>query len=148
MDRACHFQPAAGWLNGAQLARVVDLADPERRNRVQVRLLAFDGVDGQDAPLWARVVCPFAGADRGAFLMPDVDDEVLVVFVQGDVRHPLVLGGLWNGSSASPADLGDEGNRFKRIRSKNGQKVWSRKRSPRLMSTLERSVVHASSFGS
>ncbi|EXI63880.1 MAG: Rhs element Vgr protein [Candidatus Accumulibacter adjunctus] len=120
MDRACHFQPAAGWLNGAQLARVVDLSDPERRNRVQVRLLAFDGVDGQDAPLWARVVCPFAGADRGAFLMPEVDDEVLVVFVQGDVRHPLVLGGLWNGSSAAPADLGDEGNRFKRIRSKNG----------------------------
>ena len=71
MDRACHFQPAAGWLNGAQLARVVDLSDPERRNRVQVRLLAFDGVEGQDAPLWARVVCPFAGADRGAFLMPD-----------------------------------------------------------------------------
>ena len=31
-----------------------------------------------------------------------------------------MLGGLWNGSSASPADLGDEGNRFKRIRSKNG----------------------------
>lgn len=82
MDRARHFQPGAGWLNGAQLARVVDIADPERRNRVQVRLLAFDAVDGQDAPLWARVVCPFAGADRGAFLMPDVDDEVLVVFLQ------------------------------------------------------------------
>lgn len=123
MDRARHFQPAAGWLNGAQLARVVDIADPERRNRVQVRLLAFDAVDGQDVPLWARVVCPFAGADRGAFLMPDVDDEVLVVFLQGDPRHPLVLGGLWNGVSEPPAELGDEGNRFKRIRSKNGVTV-------------------------
>ena len=66
---------------------------------------------------------PFAGADRGAFMMPDVDDEVLVVFLQGDPRYPLVIGGLWNGASAPPAELGDEGNRFKRIRSKNGVTV-------------------------
>ena len=86
MDRACHFQPAAGWLNGAQLARVVDLSDPERRNRVQVRLLAFDGVEGQDAPLWARVVCPFAGADRGA---KQADDPV------GIVTTPASAGDGW-----------------------------------------------------
>ena len=52
--------------------------------------------------------------------MPDVDDEVLVVFAGGDPRFPLVVGGLWNGSAASPADLGADGNRYKRIRSKNG----------------------------
>ena len=120
MDRAPHFERSAGWMQAAYLARVVDIADPERRDRVQVRLHAFDDADGQDAPLWARVVCPFAGADRGAFLMPDVDDEVLVVFVQGDPRHPLVVGGLWNGASAAPASLSGGTNRFKRIRSKNG----------------------------
>ena len=123
MDRARNFQPGAGWMQSAYLAKVVDIADPERLNRVQVRLLAFDAVEGQDAPLWARVVCPFAGADRGAFLMPDVDDEVLVVFLQGDPRYPLVMGGLWNGSSTAPAELADEGNRFKRIRSRNGVTV-------------------------
>lgn len=120
MDRATHFERSAGWLQAAYLARVVSLDDPERRERVQVRLFAFDGPDDQDAPLWARVVCPFAGANRGAFFMPDVDDEVLVVFMNGDPRHPLVIGGLWNGASAPPASLADEGNRYKRIRSKNG----------------------------
>lgn len=123
MDRARNFLPAAGWMQSAYLVKVVDIADPERLNRVQVRLLAFDAAEGQDAPLWARVVCPFAGMDRGAFLMPDVDDEVLVVFLQGDPRYPLVMGGLWNGSSTAPAELADEGNRFKRIRSKNGVTV-------------------------
>lgn len=120
MDRAQPFLPPAGWMQAAMLARVVSIDDPEARDRVQLRLFAFDGVDDQDAPLWARVVCPFAGDERGAFFMPDVGDEVLVVFLQGDARYPLVLGGLWNGSSAAPADLGSEGNRFKRIRSKNG----------------------------
>lgn len=123
MDRARNFLPGAGWMQSAHLAKVVDIADPERLNRVQVRLLAFDAVEGQDAPLWARVVCPFAGADRGAFFMPDVDDEVLVVFLQGDPRYPLVMGGLWNGSSTAPAELANEGNRFKRIRSRSGVTV-------------------------
>lgn len=120
MSRAPVFDRPAAWLNAGSLARVVSLDDPESLNRVQIRLIAFDGIAGQDAPLWARVVAPFAGQDRGAFFMPDVDDEVLVVFVNGDPRHPLVLGGLWNGSSPAPADLKPDGNRFKRIRSKNG----------------------------
>jgi uncharacterized protein involved in type VI secretion and phage assembly len=120
MRAAQQLPPLAPALGAACLARVVDIADPEGLNRVQVRLLAYDDTDGQDAPLWARVVCPFAGDERGAFFMPDVDDEVLVMFLQGDPRYPLVLGGLWNGAAASPADLGSEGNRFKRIRSRNG----------------------------
>ena len=123
MDRAQPFLPPAGWMQSAMLARVVSIDDPEARDRVQLRLFALDGVDDQDAPLWARVVCPFAGDERGAFFMPDVGDEVLVVFLQGDPRYPLVMGGLWNGSSTAPAELADEGNRLKRIRSRNGVTV-------------------------
>lgn len=109
------------WAAGAQLAKVCSIDDPERLNRVQVRLLAFDDTPGQDAAMWARVVAPFAGDDRGTFFVPDVDDEVLVVFAQGDPRHPLVLGGLWNGNAAAPADIQGGGlNRYKRIKSKNG----------------------------
>lgn len=112
-----------GWLNAAHLARVVSVDDPERMNRVQVRLIACDDAEEQDAPLWARVVCPFAGKDRGAFLIPDVDDEVLVVFHNGDPSYPLVLGGLWNGDATAPAEIGADGNRLKVIRSKNGVTV-------------------------
>ena len=79
--------------------RSFSLDDPESLNRVQVRLIAFDAIADQDAPLWARVVAPFAGQNRGAFFMPDVDDEVLVLFTNGDTRFPLVIGGLWNGAS-------------------------------------------------
>jgi uncharacterized protein involved in type VI secretion and phage assembly len=120
MSRALLFDRPPAWLNAGYLARVVSLDDPEGLNRVQVRLIAFDAIADQDAPLWARVVAPFAGQNRGAFFMPDVDDEVLVLFTSGDTRFPLVIGGLWNGAATAPADLGPEGNRYKRIRSKNG----------------------------
>src|SRR5687767_11679495 len=120
MPRELVFDRPPAWLNAGNLARVVSLDDPESQNRVQVRLIAFDAIGDQDAPLWARVVAPFAGQNRGAFFMPDVDDEVLVLFTNGDARFPLVIGGLWNGASPAPADLGPEGNRYKRIRSRNG----------------------------
>lgn len=120
MDRAGFLARPAAWLQAAYLARVVSIDDPQRRNRVQVRLVAFDDCANQDAPLWARVVCPFAGADRGAFFLPDVDDEVLVVFQNGDPSYPLVVGGLWNGAAPAPADIEAGRNRYKVIRSRNG----------------------------
>lgn len=123
MDRARFLARPTAWLQAAYLAQVVSLDDPASLNRVQVRLIAFDDCTHQDAPMWARVVCPFAGNDRGAFLMPDVDDEVLVVFQNGDPSYPLVLGGLWNGTAASPADFSGGQNRYKVIRSKNGVKL-------------------------
>jgi len=137
MDHATFFDRPPGWLSAGYLARVVSLDDPEQRNRVQVRLIAFDSVGEQDAPLWARVVAPFAGDNRGAFFMPDVDDEVLVVFMNGDPRYPLIVGGLWSGSAQSPADLGADGNRYKVIRSKNGIKFTMDDRQGQETLTLE-----------
>ena len=113
----------SGWLNAPQLAVVVSVDDPDSMNRVQVRVVSCDDADRQDAAPWARVVCPFAGQDRGAFLIPDVGDEVLVVFQNGDPSYPLVLGGLWNGSSTAPEQIGSQGNIKKVIRSKNGVKI-------------------------
>lgn len=98
--------PAPGLFQACYLAEVVSVEDPESLGRVQVRLLNADGVDEQDAPIWARVAVPFAGADRGAFMLPDVGDEVLVQFVHGDARFPIVVGGLWNGSAVPPETLG------------------------------------------
>ena len=124
MDRAAFFERSAAWLAGGHLAIVESLKDPDHLNRVQVKLVAYDGVDGQNIPLWARVVAPFAGDDRGTFFFPDEGDEVLVVFVQGDPRYPLIVGGLWSGKNKSPASIESSGeNKLKRIKSKNGIQI-------------------------
>ncbi|MEY4753075.1 MAG: hypothetical protein RJA44_750 [Pseudomonadota bacterium] len=121
MQRDPLYSPAPGWTQAGFIATVVSLDDPEHLNRVQIRLAAFDAVEQQDSPLWARVVAPFAGNDRGAFFLPDTGDEVLVLFAQGDPRQPLIVGGLWNGSSSAPAGIESGGrNRYKRIKSRNG----------------------------
>jgi uncharacterized protein involved in type VI secretion and phage assembly len=48
---------------------------------------------------WARVVSPGAGPEAGLFMIPAVDDEVMVAFAYGDFDQPFVLGGLWNGQN-------------------------------------------------
>ncbi len=91
---------------GALLARVVSVQDPENHNRIQVRVYNTDGVNDQDGAVWARVVVPFAGSNRGAFFIPDVGDEVLVFYLSGDSRFPVVMGGLWNGHDSAPDSFG------------------------------------------
>jgi uncharacterized protein involved in type VI secretion and phage assembly len=115
--------PTPGLFQGHYLAEVVAVQDPDRLTRVQVRLVNFDGIAQQDAPIWARVAVPFAGDNRGAFLLPDVGDEVLIAFVNGDPRLPVVVGGLWNGKQPAPETVG--GDRIDRwsIVSKAGSRI-------------------------
>jgi uncharacterized protein involved in type VI secretion and phage assembly len=115
--------PLPGLFHGGYLAEVIDLNDPDNRSRAKVRLLNFDGVADHDGPVWARVACPFAGSDRGAFLLPDVGDEVFVIFVNGDPRMPVIVGGFWNGNASPPETISGGQNRRKVIRSKNGVKI-------------------------
>lgn len=124
-DQALLRQLVPGLHGGSYLAKVVAVNDPEGIGRVQIRLFSFDGPDSQDAALWARVAAPFAGDNRGGFFIPDVDDEVLVTFVNGDPRQPIVIGGLWSGSAAVPETLGGSGDSVDRwtITGKAGTRI-------------------------
>lgn len=124
-DQALLRQLVPALHGGSYLARVVSVNDPDSLARVQVRLIGFDGFDQQDAAIWARVAVPFAGNDRGAFFIPDVDNEVLVSFVNGDPRQPIVIGGLWNGRDAVPEQLGGSGDSVDRwtITGKAGTRI-------------------------
>lgn len=93
-----------------QLAQVTSVNDREGLNRVQVELLSHSGSPQQEGTLWARVATPFAGANRGAFFIPDIGDEVVVSFINGDSRYPVILGSLWNGRDSAPETLGGSGD--------------------------------------
>ncbi|PZO43947.1 MAG: hypothetical protein DCF15_22345 [Phormidesmis priestleyi] len=97
--------PTPSRTEGCYLAEVVSVQDPENLGRVQIISLHADGVTNHNAPIWARVAVPFAGRNRGAFLLPSVGDEVLINFLQGDARFPIVVGGLWNGAARPPETL-------------------------------------------
>jgi uncharacterized protein involved in type VI secretion and phage assembly len=53
---------------------------------------------------WARISTMMAGENRGWWCLPEVEDEVLVMFEFGDPRRPIVIGSLWNGKDTPPVD--------------------------------------------
>jgi phage baseplate assembly protein gpV len=79
---------------GVEPAIVTNFKDPEKLGRVKV---CFPRLPGKPESDWARVVQPAAGAGRGFYWIPQVNDEVLVSFERGHPGRPFVLGSLWNG---------------------------------------------------
>ncbi len=84
-------------VSGVVPAIVTSVQDPDQRGRVKIKLPWL--ADTYES-WWARTVQPGAGKDRGAVVLPEVGDEVLVAFGHGDLGHPYILGGLYNGQDA------------------------------------------------
>src|SRR5713101_3452687 len=107
---------------GVVVGVVTNNQDPENLHRVKVRFpwLSND-VDVESH--WARVASPMAGNGRGAYFLPEVDDEVLVAFEHGSVNHPYVLGCLWNGKDTPPESNANGENNYRTIKSRSGHVV-------------------------
>ena len=111
---------------GVVIGQVSDNNDPEKLGRVKVTLpwLSDDYVSA-----WARTVHAGAGKDRGTLILPEVGDEVLVIFEQGDLRRPYILGGLYNGvdqpdsKGIEPIDSGSGAVNRRSIVSRKGHRI-------------------------
>ncbi|WP_051973394.1 phage baseplate assembly protein V [Cryobacterium sp. MLB-32] len=112
-------QPSARPADVTTLGLVVDVDDPEQRARVQVDLPAYPQVTTG----WAPVLTQGAGTGKGAVILPNTGDSVLVLLVAGDPGDAVVLGGLFGPERVPDADLGgDRGRRFT-VATADGQRV-------------------------
>jgi len=111
---------ALGTVAGVVLGTVSNNHDDAGLNRVKVKLPWLS--EGDESP-WARVASPMAGNGRGLFFLPEVGDEVLVMFERGDARFPYVIGSLWNGKDKAPGSNSDGKNNERVIRSRSGHVI-------------------------
>lgn len=107
----------AGKIYGVVVGIVTNNQDPEKLGRVKVK---FPWLTDLDESHWARLATLMAGKDRGSFYLPEVDDEVLLVFEHGDVRFPYIIGMLWNGKDTPHYDNSDGKNDLRAITSRSG----------------------------
>ncbi|RAJ06512.1 Rhs element Vgr protein [Chitinophaga skermanii] len=114
--------PAAGLLpavNGLQIGVVVQLEnDPDGEHRILVRMPM---VDNADKGTWARMASLDAGNDRGYFFRPEIGDEVIVGFVNGDPRFAVVLGMLHSSKNPAPVQAKDD-NHIKGLQTRSKMK--------------------------
>jgi Rhs element Vgr protein len=116
--------PSAGGLlpgiEGLQIGKVVALeGDPDGEDRIRVKLPLLDNAA---QGTWSRLATLDAGKKRGWVVRPEVDDEVIVGFINGDPRDAVVLGQLH--SSKHPAPIpGADVNHHKGYHSRSELKV-------------------------
>jgi Rhs element Vgr protein len=97
-----------GAIKGLQIGKVVQLQnDPDGQDRILVRVPV---IDDKARGTWMRVASLDAGDDRGAFFLPEIDDEVIVGFINEDPRDAVVLGMLHSSAKVAPIQAKDVNN--------------------------------------
>ncbi|MBK9030067.1 MAG: hypothetical protein IPL61_01800 [Myxococcales bacterium] len=110
-------------LTGVYFGIVCQNKDDELKlGRIKVRFPWLDHGD-QDQAHWAQIATPMCGNKFGWWMIPDVDDVVAVMFVAGDVRQPVVLGGIWSKTDTPPEPVTDGKNEFRGYKSRCGHRM-------------------------
>jgi uncharacterized protein involved in type VI secretion and phage assembly len=107
-------------LYGVMVGEVLDNQDPEGYGRVKVH---FPGLSGDQIGYWARIATLMAGSERGSFFLPEVHDQVLVAFEQGDINRPYILGALWDAQDQPPDTNADGENNLRFLKSRSGHLI-------------------------
>lgn len=88
---------AAGNLPGIQglynaTVKQID-SDPDNEYRILVELALFND---KGTGLWARLGNFYSTSGQGVFFLPEVNDEVIVGFLNQDPRYPIILGSVYS----------------------------------------------------
>ena len=94
-------QPATGMT----IAKVTNVNDEEKLNRV--KCLPLGEKNDAEETEWCYVMTPMGGKERGTFFFPQVDDLVVLGYLNGDIHNPLVLGALWTSETTPPYSIQD-----------------------------------------
>ncbi len=101
---------------------VTDNKDPQRLGRVKLRFPILPRDQSDANSWWAPIAAQGGGKDRGWWFLPDLGDEVLVMFEHGDISRPVVIGALWNGVDRPP-EVNRGKNERALIHSRSGSRI-------------------------
>ena len=105
-----------------QRGEVVDNKDPEKLGRVRVRLNWQIGRELMTP--WIRIAQPHGGPNKGFYYIPEIDEDLLIGFVNENAEKPYVIGTVYNGDHRP--DSGKwytDTNDVKAIRTRNGHTI-------------------------
>ncbi|HZJ68038.1 MAG TPA: phage baseplate assembly protein V, partial [Kofleriaceae bacterium] len=122
IDRTMPQSQRAAKIRGVHMGLVVDNVDggDNKGYRVKVK---FPWLNDQESTFWARIAVPMAGPERGTYVLPEIDDQVLVVFEHADMERPIVIGTLWS-KKQEPVEVNESAkNNTKLIKSRCGHRI-------------------------
>ena len=106
-----------------QRAIVKDNQDPEKLGRIRVQFLWQELQDASLLTPWLRITQPHGGDNKGFYFIPEIDEEVMVGFENGNAEKPYVIGTLYHGQQRPGSNWYNDTNDVKAIRTRNGHTV-------------------------
>lgn len=107
-------------IKGLHVGIVTQLeSDPNGEDRILVKIPI---INNEEQGIWCRVASPDAGDSRGVFFRPEIEDEVIVGFVNEDPNNAIVLGMLHSSGKPAPIPASDD-NHQKGIVTRSEMKV-------------------------
>lgn len=89
--------------------------DPDNQFRIQVEIPIL-GAEGKK--VWARLATFYTGNTFGSYFIPEIDDEVILGFMNDDPRFPVILGSVFSSSIPAP-ETANEKNSIKTLVTKS-----------------------------
>ncbi|MDR2817711.1 MAG: phage baseplate assembly protein V [Oscillospiraceae bacterium] len=106
-------------LYGIVLGSVLEIGDKENQGKLRVKIPTRE----KDNSYWIPVVSGVAGKSWGIFLMPEIGDEVVIAFVDGNIHNPFVIGSVYKNSSQLLGSYAGKDNYKKAFVTKGKNKV-------------------------
>ncbi len=134
-------------INGLHTGIVTKLEqDPDGNYRIRVKIPLID--ENEDGT-WARVATLDAGNERGSFFLPELNDEVVLGFINDDPRQAVVLGMLHSKKNKAPVTASDQNNE-KGFYTRSKMKLFfdDDKKSVTIITPKEKSIIIDDSAGS
>ena len=107
---------------GVVVGQVVNNYDKDMPGRVCVTVPTRDR--NANELKWARVAMPYSGSKWGYYFLPEVGDQVLLAFEQGNIEKPYVVGCIPKDNNRILTQSADSENQYKKIMTKNGNMIY------------------------
>ena len=108
-------------ISGVMVGKVVKNYDKDKQGFVLVDITTRDYQESK--LVWARMVLPYGGSKWGEYFIPEIDDQVLIAFEQGNIDRAFVIGAVPKANSSFMQQAFDEKNQYKRIKTRNGNLI-------------------------
>ncbi len=106
---------------GVVVGEVVHTYSPTMPGRVCVSIHVRDSE--ANVLKWARMAFASFGSDWGSYFLPEIGDQVLVVFDQGLIDRPFIIGCIAKDTSKFLKKTADVTNKYKKITTKHGSTI-------------------------
>lgn len=110
-------QKVPGFVQG----KVVENNNKEHQGMVKVEFTAWE--DKKNICEWVRLISPYVGSNYGSYLVPEIDEEVLVGFIGGSLKRPFLLGSLYPQNCELVKNDFDDKNLKKHLKTKGGNEI-------------------------